>query len=510
MQMSISRRRFIGGSIAAGSMLAGFGFYHLSSSSVSAASANGKLGVMVVGCGGRGLGSHVREFLAHPLTDIVCICDPDTAHLEKAAALIEKKQGFKPVTVRDMREGFALKNVDIVSCATSNHWHALCGVWAMQAGKDTYIEKPICHNIHEGKALIAAAKKYGRMCQVGSQCRSNPAIQDGFKFLRDGGIGEIKLVRGLCYKRRKSINALGAYPIPETVDYNLWSGPAPIVDPCTRKQFHYDWHWQRLFGNGDSGNQGPHQTDIARTALGVNEFPSSVITYGGRLGYDVERKDPNYIDAGDTPNTEVSIYNYSDGRTLIFETRGLETDALTFSGEENKDPSGAKIGVVAYGSEGYWVQINYGLSRAFDLKGKMIKEFKGGKDSNHFDNFVQACVNRDYSSLNADARCGYLSASLSHVGNISYYLGEKNKVSADDALKALKDVPGNDDNVATFKRTIAHLEKNGVDLKRTPLALGPMLKIDPKTEKFVDNADASKEESRNYRGDFVVPELEKI
>ncbi len=497
----ISRREFISSSIITGSVALGTttGVY-LSAVEEKKPSANEKLGVMVMGCGGRGLGSHVQEFLTDPRTQIVCIADPDINHLEKAAAIIKKAQGFEPKQVRDMREGLAISGVDLVSCASTNHWHALGGVWAMMAGKDVYIEKPICHNIHEGKALIAAAKKYGRMCQVGSQCRSNPAVKDGFKFIHSGGIGEIKLVRGLCYRRRKAIGPLGKYPIPKEVDYNLWSGPAPIIEPCTRRNFHYDWHWQRLFGNGDSGNQGPHQTDIARTALGVTEFPISVITYGGRLGYDIEMKDPNYVDAGDTANIEIAIYNYADGKTLVFETFGLETAAV----------NGAKVGVIAYGSEGYWVQSQYGYTAAYDLKGNVIKEFKGGSDNLHFDNFITACLKRDYSLLNADAKCGHLSAGLAHLANTSYYLGEQNKVSLDEALKIIKDVPSHDDNEATFKRTVAQLKANNVDLKRTPLSVGPMLKFDPKEEHFIDNADAKKQETREYRGEFVVPDADKV
>ena len=440
------------------------------------------------------------EFLGDNRVEIVAVCDPDAQHAKQAADNIEKKSGRRPKIVADMREAINDPAVDIVSCATCNHWHALCGVWAMQAGKHAYIEKPICHNVHEGKALIAAAKKYGVMCQVGSQCRSNPAVKDAFEFANSGGIGEIKLTRGLCYKRRKSIGALGKYSVPESVDYNLWSGPAQIIDPPTRPNFHYDWHWQRAYGNGDLGNQGPHQTDIARTFLGVTEFPTSVVSYGGRLGYQAERKDDSYVDAGDTANTEVSIYNYSDGRTLVFETRGLET----------KDYRGAMIGVVAYGSEGYLVQVNYGLCVAYDLDGKEIKRFEGGSDRYHFDNFITAVVNNDYASLNADARCGHLSAGLSHIGNISYYLGENNKVSVDDARKIVADIPGNDDNLDTFNRTIEHLEANGVDLKKYPISMGRVLKLDPKTESFVDDAEASAMETRDYRGDFVVPSADKV
>ncbi len=494
----ISRRDFVTG-VSVGAVAFGV---HCGSgySAEKKQSPNEQLGVMVMGCGGRGRSSHLKQFLDDPRTKVLYVCDPDTVCLEAAAAMVEKVQGSKPKMVRDMREALKDPALDIVSCASSNHWHALCGVWAMQAGKHAYIEKPICHNIHEGKALVAAAKKYDRLCQVGSQCRSNPAVKEAFDFIAKGGIGEIKLVRGLCYNRRKSIGPKGAYEWPKTLDYNLWSGPAPMVDPVTRPQFHYDWHWQRLFGNGDMGNQGPHQTDMARTVLGVDEFPTSVITYGGRLGYPEERNDPAYIDAGDTANTEVSIFNYAGGKTLIFETRGLATEAYR----------GAKVGVVAYGSEGYWVQQSYSKTTAYDLKGNVIREFTGGSDHYHFDNFITAVLAHKPEMLAADARCGHLSAGLSHLGNISYYLGEQNKVSPEEAARVLKDVPGLDDNLETLKRTCDHLRSNKVDLAKTPLSLGPMLKFDNKTETFIDNDDAQKAETREYRGEFVVPDIAKI
>ena len=404
---------------------------------------------------------------------------------------VAAKQGFMPKFVRDMREAFSDPAVDIVSTATPNHWHALCGIWAMQAGKDVYIEKPICHNIAEGSALVAAATKYGRMCQVGTQCRSNPAIQNAVKFLREGGIGEVKFARGLCYKRRKSIGAKGDYPVPAEVDLNLWSGPATLTEPkVTRPQFHYDWHWQRLYGNGDLGNQGPHQTDIARWGLGVDSHPMSVIAYGGRLGYQAERQDDAYVDAGDTANTEVSIYDYGD-KCLVFETRGLSVDDSADE-ELNKlfqSTTGGKVGVVFYGSEGYLVQRTYTDCIAYDKEFKEIKQFKGGGD--HFANFVDACTSRDAKALNASAREGHLSAGISHLGNISYYLGEANKVSVDEAKRVLADVKSLDDNAATLERTIRHLTDNGVDLAKYPISLGPLLKFDPEKEVFPDNADAT-------------------
>jgi predicted dehydrogenase len=241
---------------------------------------------------------------------------------------------------------------------------------------------------------VAAAKKYRRICQVGTQCRSNRALQDAMKFLAEGGIGQVNFARGLCYKRRGSIGPLGGYPIPEEADFNLWSGPAPYTTPkLTRPRFHYDWHWQRLYGNGDSGNQGPHQTDIARWGLGINRHPNSVITYGGRLGYQAERKDPNYVDAGDTANTEIAIYDYGD-KCMVFETRGLSVDnAADIRINTMFDSTrGNKIGVIFYGTEGYLVQESYTHCVVFDLKGQIVKEFNGGGD--HYDNFIRAVRSR--------------------------------------------------------------------------------------------------------------------
>ncbi len=405
-------------------------------------SPNGRLGVCIAGVNSRG-GEHIRGFNKDSRTEIRAIVDVDENVGHQKADMVERVQGRRPEVFKDVRRALDMDGIDILTCATPNHWHALMGVWAMQAGKDVYIEKPICHNIQEGRALVEAAKKYGRMFQSGTQSRSSSACQDAVKFIADGGIGDVNFARGLCYKRRKSIGPLGDYPIPAAVDFNLWSGPATYTNPkLTRKQFHYDWHWQRHYGNGDLGNQGPHQTDIARWGLGVERHPDSIISYGGRLGYQAERKDPNYVDAGDTANTEVSIYDYGD-KCIVFETRGL--DVTESAGKEvdlmfGPGP-GNKIGVIFYGSKGYVAQTRYDYCRVFDLDMNLVKEFKA-KDVGdaHFDNFISACLSRDYGSLNANAMTGHLSAGVSHLGNISYYLGAVNLATP---VEITKDAFGN-------------------------------------------------------------------
>jgi len=294
------------------------------------------------------------------------------------------------------------------------------------------------------------------------------------------------------------------------VDFNLWSGPAPYTTPrVTRPRFHYDWHWQRLYGNGDSGNQGPHQTDIARWGLGMDRHPYSVIAYGGRLGYQAERHDDSYVDAGDTANTEVAIYDYGD-KCMVFETRGLSVDN---SADEEinrlfQSARGNKIGVIFYGTDGYLVQRSYTHCIVYDKNFKVVKEFKGG--GNHFGNFIDACVSRKPEDLHSDAWEGHLSAALAHLANISYYLGEKNKVSPEDAKRILSGVKSLDDNEATLNRTLQHLRDNGVDLKKYPISMGPLLRFDPQREIFLNSALATRMTTRVYRPPFVCPAPDKV
>ena len=502
MLHSIKRRQFIIGSVAASAAATMPRFSRAQAS-------NETVGVAVIGAGGRG-GEHISQYLNDKRVDIRYVIDADEGTGGRRCDEIEKKQGSRPKFSIDLRRALDDPAIQMVSTATPNHWHALVGVWAMQAGKDAYIEKPVSHNIAEGSALVAAARKYKRMCQVGTQCRSSKAIYDAFAFMREGGIGDVNFARGLCYKRRKSIGSLGDYAIPDGVDYNLWSGPAEFTTPkVTRSKFHYDWHWQRLYGNGDLGNQGPHQTDVARWGLGLDRHPSRVISYGGRLGYQAERTDPNYVDAGDTANTEVSIYDYGD-KCIVFETRGLDVDGSA-DDELNKlfeSTMGNKVGVVFYGTQGYLVQQAYDECAAFDKDFNLIKRFKGGGD--HFQNFVDACYSRKAEDLNAEVREGHLSAAVSHLGNISYYLGENNRLPASEIKQQIEKIKSLDDNVATFERTIKHLEKNGVDLEKHPLSLGPYLSFDSQREIFPDSPEATELCSRKYREGFVCPKADQV
>jgi len=475
-----TRRRFLEDSLlAAAAITAAPTGRVFAAEEESVRSANDKLGVMVVGLNGRGK-SHVNGLMGKPGVEITYICDPDENVGKAQAEYVAKKQGRAPKFIKDMREGFDDKALDIVTIATPNHWHALASIWAMQAGKDVYVEKPVSHNVSEGRRAVETARKYKQICQTGTQCRSLGGSIDAIKYVHDGKIGEVKLARGLCYKRRGSIGPPGIFDPPKGVDYNLWQGPAS-ERPITRRRFHYDWHWQYHWGNGDMGNQGPHQMDLARWGLQLDRLSERVISYGGRLGYE---------DAGDVANTQVAIHQFGD-KTLVFEVRGLETDALR----------GAKIGVIFYGSEGYVVLTSYTHGKAFDLDGKVVKEFNGGGD--HFENLLKAVRSRNHEDLNADILEGHLSAGLAHTGTISYRLGEE--ISVADLQDELAKVASNDDSLETLKRTVAHLEKNKVDLAQTKFSLGPSLAMDPKTETFVGNERANAMLTRDYRKPFVVP-----
>ncbi len=513
----LTRREFSSSAAAAGLAAGLVGGVHTSSRAAVADAESDQLGVAICGVNSRGM-AHVGGFNHDPRTTIRVLVDVDSKVGEERASQVAKLQGTRPRVVLDVREVLDDDDVQIVTAATPNHWHAMIGVWAMQAGKDVYIEKPVSHNIDEGRALVAAAKKYGRMLQTGSQCRSSLACIDAVKFMADGGIGDVNLARGLCYKRRKSIGQLGDYPVPPTVDFNLWSGPAQYTTPkVTRPHFHYDWHWQRLYGNGDSGNQGPHQTDISRWGLGLDRHPKTILSYGGRLGYQAERKDPHYVDAGDTANTQVAIYDYGD-KTIVFETRGLSVDnsADEELNELFQSKKGNKIGVVFYGSDGFVVQSSYDLCRVYDSDKKQIREFKhdsrqdGNLEHVHMSNFIDAVVSRDASTLTADARCGHLSAAMAHLANTSYYLGDSNRSTPEEIAAAVKKMKSRDDDQATLERTLQHLRDNGVNLEVDQLALGPMLQFDPDAEQFIGNDAANAMLTRDYREDFTVPAPEDV
>lgn len=449
--------------------------------------ANNDIRVAIVGLNSRGK-NHLDSLAGQKGVRIVAICDVDTAVLDRISAHAKEKFNIAPQVYQDYRKLLENKDIDAVTLATPNHWHALGGIWAAQAGKDSFVEKPISHNIWEGRKLVEAARKYNRIVQAGTQTRSSYGIKEAIAWLRAGNLGKIKLARTLCYNRRDSIGkATEPVQIPATVDYDQWCGPAPKEKELWRKKFHYDWHWGWPMGNGDLGNQGVHQVDMVRWALGYDEVAPRVFSLGGRLGYD---------DDGTTPNTMISWLDYKEV-PVIFEVRGLPTKA----GSDKMDQYRGQRGVSAvFECEGgFMVFPNYNSAIACDNDAKEFKKWEGSE--NHYANFIKAVRSRKVSDLNADIMEGHLSAAISHQANISYQLGVKK--TPDQVRDAVK----NDKGVAeALGRMEEHLVANNVDLKKATLTLGPVLEMNPKTERFTKNEAANKLLTREYRAPYVVPE----
>ncbi len=480
----ISRRVFLEDSLFAAAAAA-LAAQPLASSPISAAEAD-ILRVAVVGLNGRG-GAHVNQFGKRKDCVIAALVDVDEAVANRKADELEKATGKRPAIYADLRKCLEDKSIDIVSIATPNHWHALAAIWAVQAGKDVYVEKPVSHNVTEGRRLVEAARKYNRLVQTGTQSRSNTGMRELMQFLHDGGIGTVKHARGLCYNRRQPIGPKGNYDVPASVDYDLWSGPAQLTT-VTRPKFHYDWHWQWDYGNGDLGNQGIHQMDLARWGLQETTLGSTVRSYGGRFAYD--------NDAGETPNTQVCIHEYPGGKRISFEVRNLESDKL----------DGAGVGVIFYGSEGKIVIPTYNGGVVYDNDNQEVKKFLGGDESLHFDNFVQAVRLRDPKLLNAEILEGHLSTALCHLGNISYRLGTP--VLADELQKSLGD---DADALSTLDRFLQHLADNKVDPQTTKITLGPVLQLTDQETFSGSHADAAnKLLTRDYRPPYVVPKTEDL
>jgi len=437
----------------------------------------------VIGFNGRG-GDHMKEIAKLEGTRLTALCDADENVLNQGVARL-KDDGKTVDSFKDMRKLLESKNIDAVSIATPNHWHSLAAIWAIQAGKDVYVEKPVCHNVFEGRQLVKFARAHKKIVQTGTQSRSSSGIREAVAWINDGNLGKIQIVRGLCYKPRGSIGKVdGPQPIPAGVDYDLWCGPAPM-EPLMRKRLHYDWHWVWPTGNGDLGNQGIHQMDIARWFLGENELSPRILSLGGRLGY---------IDDGTTPNTQIVYHDYKKA-PLIFEVRGLPEA----KGQKNMDKfMGASIGVIVHCEKGHVLVPNYSSAIVFDKEGNKIQEFKGAES--HHANFLKGVRSRNIQDLNADILEGHLSSSLCHTGNISYRLGHKER--PEKIKEMIKDDKGLTE---TFERMAAHLEANEVDITKDQIALGIPLKMDPKTERFIGNKSADAMLTRDYRAPYVVP-----
>lgn len=385
----------------------------LAASATRVLGANDRLHIGIVGLGGRG-SAHIGYYSKIEEARIVGLCDVNQAARERAVTRVKSiASGAQTKEYTDMREMFADKDIDAVSIATPNHWHSLATIWACQAGKDVYCEKPASYNVHESFRMIDVARQTKRMVQIGSQGRSTPHKIKAMQLLADGVIGKVYQSKGLCFKRRKSIGKTPPEPVPAGVDWNLFLGPAPMR-PFTMNRFRYNWHWFWDTGNGDIGNQGVHEMDIARWGMPGALLPKSVVSSGGKYVYD---------DDQETPNTQFATFDYG-GREIQFEVRGLLTGP-----EAGQPVRGANtVGNIFLGSEGWmWVDGGKFIVYKGEKNEKAMEEAGEEREGAvlHMKNFLAACKSRNYKELNADVEIGATSAALCHFANISYRVGRK-------------------------------------------------------------------------------------
>ena len=356
-----------------------------------------------------------------------------------------------------MRRALDDPRVDIVSIATPHHWHALAAIWAMQAGKDVYVEKPVSHNVLEGRRMVETARRYQRICQSGFQTRSNPGMLAALEFVRSGGIGSVSRAHAICYKRRTAGGPRQIYPVPRSIDYDLWLGPAAAA-PLTRQRFHHDWHWQWPYGNGEQGHQGMQPLDLCRWGLGLSTISRRVLSLGGRFARG---------DSASTTDTQVTWHDFGD-KSIVLETRALPS-------EPYRD---VHVGVIFCGSAGYAAIAGHDRGVAFDVDGHELRRFQGGGGSEwHFRNFLHAVRRRSCLELNSDIEEGHVSSALAHTGNISYRLGRR--VSLGEARLRLAGYPDGSLLVETLDRMQRHLRDNGVDTAATSLRLGGTTDVRP-------------------------------
>ncbi|MFH1737711.1 MAG: Gfo/Idh/MocA family oxidoreductase [bacterium] len=431
----IGRRIFLKDSAKVSAVTA-LGLSALKNSTAAWAGANDRIRVAIIGIHGRGARYHANRFPTqlpgnhftdetHKNVEVAILCDVDESTFEPCAKTYFDERGLKrPRFETEYRRVLNDDSIDVVSIASPNHWHSLMSIWACEAGKDVYVEKPLSHNVWEGRQLVKAAREHKRIVQHGTQIRSNPGAREAVQKLREGIIGDVYMARGLCYKTRRSIGHTPDELVPPGVDYDQWLGPAP-VRPFSRNRFHYNWHWHWDYGNGDIGNQGVHQMDMARWGLGVG-LPPRINAHGGHFTYD---------DDQETPNTLAASYFYPDegrnGLLVTFEVRHINTQPEV----------GVSIGNIFYGSEGYMICDNYTGYKTFLKSGEGPSRYES---ASHIGNFLEAVRTRNQEHLTADVEEGHLSSAMCHLANISYRLGrsldfdpEKEECVGDDEANAM-------------------------------------------------------------------------
>jgi predicted dehydrogenase len=477
----LNRRDFVKNTLAAAASITIAG----TKSSGRVLGANETIRVGVAGLNGRG-GSHVDAFSSMPGVQVTYLIDPDARTFGRHVKRVQERSGNAPRTVADVRRALTDRNVDVITIATPNHWHALMTMWAVQAGKDVYVEKPASHNVREGRMAVDLARKHNRIVQHGTQSRTEGGWKDVVAVIRSGKLGRLLVARGLCYKRRD--NSMGMAPsinradVPGQLDFNLWTGPAPMR-PYHENLVPYRWHWFWDFGNGDIGNQGVHEMDKARWAIAGAALPRSVVCVGGRFG-------PS--DRAETPNTQIAVFDYGPTQ-LVFEVRGLSTRPY------GKLRDGHGVSNVYHLEEGT-IYGNVFYPRNSETPAPLPRvETQRRPGNNHFANFIAAVRSRRRDDLNADILEGHYSSALCHLANISYRLGTD--VPFNPRTRAFGD---NQEAYETLARMEEHLRDNQLKLPDMRYRVGRRLTIDAKAESFVNDAEAGRLLTRDNRTGFAV------
>ena len=483
---TFTRREFLKTSVSAGIAIGATTPGLRASSYNRILGANNTIRIAVVGFNSKGA-QHIEVFHNLEGVRVVALCDVDQNVLNRQAQEFkDRKEEVK--TYKDVRSVLDDKDIDAVVVATPNHWHSLIGIWACQAEKDVYVEKPISHNIWEGRKLVEAARKYDRIVQAGTQNRSDVGFREAIAYLREGHLGKLLWARGVWYKMRESIGRVTEpQAIPDNIDYDLWTGPASLK-PLMRPKLHYDWHWFWETGNGDMGNLGLHQIDDCRFAMELDGLPERVMSLGGRYAFD---------DDAETPNTQIAFFDYKPTPVMI-EIRNLPTT----KGRRAMDHlHGVRSGNILQCEHGYFAGGRYG-GWVYDNDDKKIKQFPGDGGGTHQQNFIEAMRSRKHSDLRAEILAGHISSVLCHIANISYRLGKA--MSQEEMREVIH--PQAKDALESFA---GHLAKNEVDFNKEPTICGPWLSLDEKTEAFAGDHSSSANQLRRrqeYRQPFVVPE----
>ena len=486
-----TRRTFLKRTAAAAGFGAGFAIAGTKASG-KVLGANDTIRLGVAGIHGRG-SSHINTFAGMKGVDVTYLIDPDTTLFPGRTAQVKAKGGNTPKCVQDIRDALNDSNLDAISVATCNHWHALATFWACQAEKDVYVEKPCSHNVFEGRQCVKAAEKYGRIVQHGTQSRSSGSWAKQAAAIASGKYGKLLVSKGYASKVRWSIGFKDVKDPPDTLDYNLWLGPAPM-QPYHQNLVHYNWHWFWDIGNGEIGNQGVHQMDIARWGIPNGTLPKSVISMGGRWVNSTEGHPP-FTDQAQTPNNQLSVFDFGE-TLLVFEVIGL---GGRVPGTKKKYPT--QVANEFYLEEGA-IKGGKFYPKGSDKAEPLVDVEYHVEPGSIFENFIDCVRSRDRSKLQADIREAHLSAAVCHLGNISYRLGRQVPgTERPDVFDAHEEIG------RSWSAISDRVEDAlGLDLAKSTYQLGPKLDFDPETEKFIGNPEADKLLTREYRGRFVVTE----